>query len=74
MAEKSNNETALDQLDEISRSGETNMFDRPAVYRIAARDGYTELVDLLGRGVPEAEGRRRYSFLLVEWARRRANG
>lgn len=44
------------QILAIRDSGETNMFDVPTVLRIAARDGYTELIDYLAEHTPEYAG------------------
>ena len=47
------NETVKQQILDIRACGEINMFDVPAVKRIAAREGYMELVDYLAEHTPE---------------------
>jgi hypothetical protein len=47
------NETVRSEIMKIRASGETNMFHVPTVLRIAAREGYMELVDYLAEHTPE---------------------
>ena len=47
------NENVRSEIMKIRASEETNMFDVPAVLKIAAREGYIELVDYLAEHTPE---------------------
>lgn len=46
-------ETVRQQILAIRDTGETNMFDVPAVRRIARREGYSELLGYLSDHTPE---------------------
>lgn len=47
------NETVRAQILAIRETGETNMFDVPAVRRIAVREEYAELLDYLAQNTPD---------------------
>ena len=47
------NEPIRTQILAIRATGETNMFDVPVVRRIAAREGYAELLTYLADHTPE---------------------